>query len=292
MADLMKQNAASEDLASWDIVILPRKRWFQIPLKELWGARELVTIFVWRDFVATYKQTALGALWYVIQPILTSLIYFIIFKVLVGLPTDNLPPLLFYFSGTIVWNYFSSNFVKTSGTLLGNANLFQKVYFPRLTVPVSIVLSNLISFGIQFGIFLLFLLFFQFKGFPIQPNITILLLPVLLLIMAGLGLGFGLVISALTTRYRDFHHLIGFTTQIMLFATPVIYPISVVPERLRWVLWLNPISSIVETFRFSFLGAGQLPWGQLLYSFLFTLGTLFIGLLLFNRVESTFVDTV
>jgi lipopolysaccharide transport system permease protein len=289
---LKEKMEGAEDITPWDVVIRPRKKWLQIPAIELWRARELVGMFVWRDFVATYKQTVLGSLWYLIQPILTSITYLVIFGILIGLPTGGIPPFLFYLSGTVVWNYFASTFTKTSSTFVGNAQLFQKVYFPRLAVPVSVVFSNLISFGIQFAIFLVFLLFFQIRGSSFSPNIAVLLLPILLLIMAGLGLGFGLIITALTTKYRDFHHLITFGTQIMLYATPVIYPISIIPERFRWIIWMNPLSSIVETFRFSFLGAGSMNWGKLGYSFLFMIVTLLIGLFLFNRVESTFVDTV
>jgi lipopolysaccharide transport system permease protein len=288
----MPQTESDSSAISWDRIISPRKSWFNILVGALWNARELIQIFVWRDFVATYKQTALGTLWYLIQPLIISLTYMVIFGFMIGLSTDNLPPLLFYLSGTVIWHYFSSNFAKIANTFIANAQLLRKVYFPRLVVPLSIVLSNLISFGIQFGVFLFFLLVFQLRGFTVHPNSAILLLPLFLLIMGGLGLGCGLIITAITTRYRDFQYLVNFGTQLLLFATPVIYPISAVPERFRWLIWMNPISSIVESFRFAFLGSGSLQWAQLLYSFLFMLAVLLIGLFLFHRVEDTFVDTI
>jgi lipopolysaccharide transport system permease protein len=288
----MPQSKPGANAVSWDIIISPRKSWFHIPISRLWASRELIGIFVWRDFVATYKQTALGALWYLIQPMITSVAYLVIFKLMIGLSTENLPALLFYLSGTVIWNYFSSNFTKISNTFIGNAQLLRKVAFPRLVIPLSAVLSNLISFGIQFGVFLMFLLFFQIQGHTLMPNLAVLVLPFLLVVMAGLGLGLGLIITAITTRYRDFQYLVNFGTQLLLFATPVIYPVSTIPEKYRWVIWMNPISSIVETFRYAFLGAGSLHFGQLLYSFSFMLSVLLLGLILFHRVEDVFVDTV
>jgi len=276
----------------WTMVIRSQRRWFDLRLDELWQARELIMLFVWRDFVAVYKQTILGPLWYLIQPILTTVTFTIIFEKIAQLPTDGLPGFIFYMAGTVIWSYFAQCLSKTSTTFTSNAGLFGKVYFPRLSVPVSILISNLVAFSIQFGLFLVFLIYFWLSGSNVQPNMGILLLPILLLMMAGLGLGFGIIISALTTRYRDLHFLVGFGVQLLMYATPVIYPLSSIPERFRLLILINPLTPIVESFRYAFLGAGTFDPLQLLYSFGFMLTVLLIGTLLFNRVEATFMDTV
>jgi lipopolysaccharide transport system permease protein len=276
----------------WDLIIRPHRRWFDLRLDELWHYRDLVMLFVWRDFVAVHKQTILGPLWYLIQPILTNLTFTVIFGSIAKLPTDNLPPFLFYMSGTVIWTYFSTCLTKTSDTFASNSNLFGKVYFPRLTAPVSILISNLITFGIQFGLFLLFFAYFILNGASIHPNLWILFTPILLLIMAGLGLGLGILISSMTTKYRDLRFLVQFGVQLLMYATPVVYSVTSVPARYQIILQANPLTSIIETFRYAFLGAGSVHPAQLLYSFVFMLVTLLVGGLIFNRVEATFMDTV
>ena len=278
---------------SWDLIIEPQRGLFDLRFGELWRYRDLVMLFVRRDFVAAYKQTILGPLWYLIQPLLTTITFTIIFGKFASLPTDGLPQFLFYMSGTVVWSYFASCLTKTSETFVQNANLFGKVYFPRLAVPVSILISNLITFLIQFLMFLAFVVYFAWNSTSIHANwLWIALSPVLLLMMAGLGLGFGIIISSLTTKYRDLRFLVQFGVQLLMYATPVIYPTSSVPERFQWVVRINPMTPIVETFRYAFLGAGSVSLSQLLYSFIFMLVVVFLGAVIFNRVEQTFMDTV
>jgi lipopolysaccharide transport system permease protein len=245
-----------------------------------------------RDFVAVYQQTILGPLWYFVQPILTTLTFTIVFGNIANISTDGLPQLLFYMSGIIGWNYFSECLNATSSTFSANASIFGKVYFPRLIVPVSIVVSNLIKFSIQFVLFLLFIAYFLSKDAPINPNLTILLTPLLLLLMAGLGLGFGIIISSLTTKYRDLKFLVTFGIQLLMYATPVIYPLSELPEKYRIYIEANPMTPVIETFRYAYLGAGSYNLMHLGYSFLFMVVVLFIALLIFNKVEKSFMDTV
>ena len=277
----------------WTMDIEPQRSLFDLRLRELWQYRDLVMLFVRRDFVAVYKQTILGPLWYLIQPLLTALTFTFIFGQVAQLPTDGLPQFLFYMSGTVIWSYFAECLNKTSNTFVQNANLFGKVYFPRMAVPVSILISNLITFAIQFLLFLAFVLFFVLRGTEIQINVWwIALSPVLILMMAGLGLGFGVIISSLTTKYRDLRFLVTFGVQLLMYATPVIYPVSSIPERFQWIILANPMTPVVEAFRFAFLGVGTVNSLNLLYSFVFMLIVVFIGSLIFNRVEQTFMDTV
>ena len=276
----------------WSLIIRPQRGWFDLRLDELWHYRDLIMVFVRRDFVATYKQTILGPLWYLIQPLLTTITFTIIFGNIARLSTDGLPPFLFYMAGTVLWSYFAAALTKTSSTFTANAGLFGKVYFPRLAVPLSLLVSNLVGFGIQFGLFLVFLAYFGLRGAAIHPNGWVLLTPLLLLLMAGLGLGFGIIISSLTTRYRDLQYLVGFGAQLLMYATPVIYPMSAVPARYRWLILVNPMTPIVESFRTAFLGAGSVSMWYLFYSAGFALAVLALGLLLFNRIEQTFMDTV
>jgi lipopolysaccharide transport system permease protein len=276
----------------WDMIIRPQRVWWDLRLSDLWRYRDLIRLLVWRDFVAVYKQTILGPLWYFIQPIISTIVFTVIFNGVAKLPTDGLPPFLFYMAGNTIWGYFAACLTSTSNTFTANAGLFGKVYFPRLSIPISVVISNLISFGIRFGVFLLFLLYFVFAGSEIQPNLWILLLPVLLLIMAGLGLGLGIIISSLTTKYRDLQQLVVFGVQLLMYASPVIYPLSTVPEKWRWLLLVNPMTPVIEIFRKGFLGTSSIEPGYLLYSVGFTLVVLLIGTLIFNHVENTFMDTV
>jgi lipopolysaccharide transport system permease protein len=276
----------------WDLVIRPQRNPFSLRLDELWLYRDLVMLFVRRDFVSTYKQTILGPLWYLIQPLLTTITMTFIFGNIAKLPTDGLPQFLFYMSGTVVWTYFSDCFTKTSNTFLTNAPLFGKVYFPRMAVPVSILISSMVSFAIQFGFFLLFMAYFAVSGTPLHPNWWILFTPVLLIIMAGLGLGFGIIVSSVTTKYRDLRFLVQFGVQLLQFVTPVIYPLSYMSPNYQFWIRLNPLTSIIETFRYAFLGSGAIDPLQLLYSFGVMLVFLIIGVVLFNQVEANFMDTV
>lgn len=276
----------------WDLIIRPKTRWFDLHLGDLWRYRDLIMIFVWRDFVSTYKQTILGPLWHLITPIITTLIFTVIFNRIAEIPTDGLPPFLFYLCGLTAWNYFADCLNRTSGTFITNAGIFGKVYFPRLTVPLSVVISNLVKFGIQFALFMGFMIFFGSRGSDIHPNLFILLTPYLLLLMASLGLGSGIIVSSLTTRYRDLQVLVGFGVQLLMYATPIVYPLSSVPERYRWLLLANPMTPVIETFRYAYLGNGTFTLAHLSYSTGATVLILFLGILLFNHVEKTFMDTV
>jgi lipopolysaccharide transport system permease protein len=277
----------------WDLIIRPKTGWFDLHLADLWRYRDLTTMFVWRDFVAQYKQTILGPLWHIIQPLFTTLIFTVIFGKMAKLPTDDLPPLLFYLAGITCWSYFADCVNRTSLTFISNAAIFGKVYFPRLSVPVSLVISGMIKFAIQFALFLAFALFYWVQGAGIHPNAAILLTPLLLLLMAGLSLGAGIIVSALTTRYRDLQQLVVFGVQLMMFATPVVYPLSMIGGgSFRWLILANPMTPIVETFRYAYLGSGAFDAVYLCYSAGFTAAVLLIGIVLFNHVERTFMDTV
>jgi lipopolysaccharide transport system permease protein len=289
---LSEKQAPPSENTNWDMIIEPQRGLFELRLGELWRYKDLVMLFVRRDFVSAYKQTILGPLWYLIQPVLTTIMFTVIFGQIASLPTDGLPQFLFYMSGTVIWAYFADCLNKTSNTFVQNYNLFGKVYFPRLAVPVSILISNMITFLIQLALFVAFVLFFMFSGSAIRPNSWIFFLPVLMLMMAGLGMGFGIIISSLTTKYRDLRFLVTFGVQLLMYATPVIYPVSSIPERFRPLILANPVTPIVETFRYAFLGAGTVDLGHLLYSFIFMLVVVALGTVIFNRVEQTFMDTV
>jgi len=288
----MTQTQTTTENESWDLIITPRKKWWDLQLRDVWHYRDLIGLFVRRDFVSRYKQTILGPLWFIIQPLFTSIIYTVIFGQIAKLPTDGLPQLLFYMSGTVMWHYFSGCLNGTSTTFTANAGIFGKVYFPRLVTPISIVISNLFSFAIQFVFFLAFFLYFYLRGSAVFFSAWAFTLPLLVLLMAGLGLGFGIIISSLTTKYRDLSYLVGFGVGLWMYVTPVIYPVSSIPQRYRWLADINPISPIIETFRAGFLGAGQASWLRLGYSFIFMIVVLVIGIVIFNRVERTFIDTV
>lgn len=277
---------------NWSLVIRPQRAWWDLRLGELWRYRDLVWLFVWRDFVAYYKQTILGPLWYLIQPILTTGVFTIIFGNIAQLSTDGLPPFLFYLAGNTVWTYFSASLTSTSSTFTSNAGLFGKVYFPRLVIPLSIVFSQIISFGLRFLVFLGFLIYFMASGSDVYPNWWILLMPIHIVIMAGLGLGMGIIVSSLTTKYRDLQQLVGFGAQLLMYATPVIYPLSSITGGWRWLILANPMTPVVETFRLAFLGTSAMSPAYLLYSLAFTFLVLLIGVLIFNRVENNFMDTV
>ena len=249
-------------------------------------------MFVKRDFKTMYKQTILGPLWIIINPLMTTLMYTIVFGNIANISTDGMPQIVFYMLGTTVWTYFSSCLTKTSSTFTGNAAIFGKVYFPRLVTPISTVISGLINFGVQFLMFLGFMAYFMIKGSPIEPNLWILITPLLLVQLAALALGFGIIISSMTTKYRDLAVLVTFGVQLWMYATPVVYPASQIGGKLKTLMMLNPVSPIVESFRYAFLGSGSIPWNYLGISVLTTLVVLFAGVVLFSRVEKTFMDTV
>ena len=276
----------------WTTTITPHRGWLDWRLKQLWRYRDLISLFVWRDFVSAYKQTILGPLWHIIQPLFTTLTFTIIFGKIAKLPTNGVPPFLFYLAGTVSWSYFANNINKTSATFVGNAALLGKVYFHRLVIPISIAISNLISFGIQLGIFLVFLAIYYFTGTDVHLTGWIFCMPLFLLMLAGYGLGGGIIVSALTTRYRDLANLVAFGVQLLMYATPVILPMSAMPANYRWVLKYNPLTPIVEGFRMGFLGAGDVTALQLGISFGVMVAVLAVGLMLFTHVEKTFMDTV
>jgi lipopolysaccharide transport system permease protein len=282
------------DMREWDLVIKPRENIFRLNLKEVWNYRYLLVMFVKRDIVSIYKQTILGPLWFFIQPILTTIVYVVIFGSIAKISTDGLPQVLFYLAGITIWNYFSEILTTTSNTFVTNANIFGKVYFPRLILPLSKVISGLIKFGIQFLLFAGAIIFYIIKGAVVHPDILgiLLITPIVLVIMASLGLGLGLILSALTTKYRDLTFLITFGIQLGMYATPIIYPLSTLHSKYKQVIVANPMSSLVEAFRKVYLGAGELSWAGLFYSFSFTVIVLFAGIIIFNKVEKTFMDTV
>jgi lipopolysaccharide transport system permease protein len=277
---------------NWTEIIRPKAKLFDLRLDELWRYRDLVAMFVRRDFVANYKQTILGPLWFLIQPLLTTFTYIIIFGRVAGLSTDGLPMFIFYLSGITIWNYFSETLNKTATVFKDNAQMFGKVYFPRLTMPFSIVIANLVRFGIQFLLFIAIWGWYFFQTDSIRPNAYIFLVPILVLMMGLLALGTGMIISALTTKYKDLIFLLTFGIQLLMFATPVIYPISKVPDKYQWIILANPVSSIIETFRYAFLGSGTFNWVHLAYSAAMTIAILFFGTVVFNRVEKSFTDTI
>ncbi len=277
----------------WDLVIQPDTRWWALHLNAVWEYRDLLWLFVRRDFVAVYKQTILGPLWFFIQPLMTTAVFTVVFSGVAQISTDGFPAMLFYLAGTTPWNYFSNCLTRTSSTFVVNAGIFGKVYFPRLIAPLSVVASNIIQFLIQLLLFLGFLAWHLAEGAPVHPDWTfvILLTPTLLLHMAALGLGIGIIVSSLTTKYRDLTFLIAFGVQLAMYATPVIYPMSALPDRWRWLIEMNPMSAPIEAFRAVYLG-GQIPWHGLGVSAATTTVLLFLGVAIFNRVERTFMDTV
>ena len=275
----------------WSEVIGPSTGLLDLNLKEVWRYRDLLIMFVRRDFVATYKQTILGPLWFFIQPLLTTVTFVIVFGNIAKISTDGVPQVLFYLSGLTLWNYFADCLNKTATVFRDNAGIFGKVYFPRLIIPLSIVVSNLVRFAIQFALFGAIWLWFLYKG-NIQPNIFILLTPLLVILMAIMSLGLGLIITALTTKYRDLVFLLTFGVQLLMYATPIIYPMSALPVKYASIIKANPLSAIVETFRYAFTGSGTFNWLYLLYSAVFSIIVLVIGTVVFNKVEKSFMDTV
>ena len=279
---------------SWDLEIKPKSGLFELNMKEVWAYRDLMWLFVRRDFVAQYKQTVLGPLWHFIQPILTTIMFLFVFGRIARIPTDGIKPeFLFYLSGITIWNYFSTCLTSTSTTFTSNAHIFGKVYFPRLVLPLSIVISNLIKFGIQLLFLFIAMIYAYLSGYSITINTSILLIPFLLIIMAGIGLGLGIIISSVTTKYRDFAILISFAIQLYMYATPIAYPLSYLKEKgYAWIVEINPLTPVVEAFRFALFGQGSFTIGSLFYSTMFMTIIFFIGAIMFQKVEKTFMDTV
>ena len=273
-------------------VIKPRKNLLDIDIKGIWRYRDLYRMYIHRDIVTQYKQTILGPLWYLIQPLMTTVMYMFVFGGLAGISTDGLPQPLFYMSGIVLWNYFNACFTASSEVFTANAGVFGKVYFPRLIVPLSAVTSNLLKMLIQLLIFVGLYIYFAVNGAPLHLNVVALLFPVLIVMLAFHAISWGLIFSSLTTKYRDLKFLIQFGIQLFMYATPVIYPLSVAPEKYRSILELNPLTPIFEAFKYGTLGTGSLDWGGLAYSAVFMLVSLFFAVVIFSRVERNFMDTV
>ncbi|TWT72959.1 ABC transporter permease [Allorhodopirellula solitaria] len=284
-------NSPDDDDGDWDLVIRPNSSVFTLQLGEVWRYRDLLYLFTRRDIVAFYKQTILGPLWFFIQPIFTTLVYVLVFGRIAGLSTDGLPQILFYLCGITFWNYFSECFNKTATVFKDNAQLFGKVYFPRLIAPLSIVASNLIRFAIQFSLFLGFCFWYWWQG-KIHPNAAVLWFPIIVATMATMGLGFGMLFSAMTTKYRDMVFLLSFGVQLLMYATPVIYPASEIPASVAKYLAWNPLTPLFEATRYGFLGAGNYSVSGLAYSIAFAVVMFIVSTAVFNRVERTFMDTV
>lgn len=272
--------------------IRPQADWLDLRLKELWRYRDLTLLLIRRDLIAQYKQTILGPAWHVIQPLLMTVMFTIVFGRIARIPTDRIPPFMFYLSGNVMWSYFSTIVTKTSNTFIANAGVFGKIYFPRLASPVSVTISSLVAFGVQFLVFVGFLLYFLLTGSPVHPNGWIAATPVVVLLMGTIGLGSGILISSMTTRYRDLVNLVSFGVNLLMYATPIVYPLSTVPEAYRPFVLANPMTPLIESFRYAFLGAGTVTTGHLAYSVGFALVLLAASVVVFNRVERTFMDTV
>jgi lipopolysaccharide transport system permease protein len=288
-------NKQTSDKDNWLFEITPQNKLLSLNLKEVWQYRDLLMLFVKRDVVTLYKQTILGPLWYLIQPLFTSVIFTIIFNKVAGIETGNIPPFLFNLAGVTSWNYFKECLTATSDTFKKNANLFGKVYFPRIIMPMSIVISNLLKFGIQLAVFIGFYLYYVANGMTVYPSTLVLLYPVLILVMAMLGLGLGMIISSMVTKYRDLTFLVGFGVQLLMYVSAVMYPISLIKEKLAaysWIVEYNPMAHIIETSRLMLLNDGKVDSTGIIYSVLITIVIFFVGLIIFNRTEKSFIDTV
>ena len=288
-------NDSENKATPWLFEITPKNKFFTLNLKEVWQYRDLLFLFVKRDVVTMYKQTVLGPLWYLIQPLFTSITFTIIFNNLAGISTGTVPPFLFNLAGITIWNYFTSCLNGTSNTFGSNAGIFGKVYFPRLIVPISIVISNLIKFGIQFFIFIVFYVFYYFQGATVSLNPLVVFFPLLIVLMGILGLGLGMFISSLVTKYRDFSYLIGFGVQLLMYVSAVMYPLALIKEKIPHYAWLvqyNPLAYIIETTRYMLLNVGEISILGLIYTTIVTIVLLLVGILIFNRTEKSFIDTV
>jgi len=276
----------------FNTIIKPQNKLLEVDFKEIWQYRDLFSMFVKRDIITQYKQTILGPTWFFIQPALTTLMYMIVFGGIAGISTDGLPQPMFYLAGIVCWQYFSDCLNKTSSTFTTNQGIFGKVYFPRMIVPLSTVASNLVRMGIQFLLFVVVYIYYLIMGVHVAPNMYILLLPLVIIMLAGLSLGFGIIISSMTTKYRDLTILFTFIVQLWMYATPIIYPLSTMSPKRQWIMALNPVTSLVETFKYGTMGVGTFSWTQLAYSFGFMVVLLAIGIIVFNKVQRSFMDTV
>lgn len=276
----------------WTTVITPKNKFFRLNLKELWQYRDLIFSFVKRDITATYKQTILGPLWFIIQPVFTTIMFLIVFGNIAKIPTDGVPQVLFYMNGITLWNYFAKCLLSTSDTFVGNSAIFKKVYFSRLTIPISNVISALVQFIIQFALFVIILITYKMHGSDFKLSAVVFAVPFFVLHMSVLGLGTGLIITSLTTKYRDLTHLVGFGVQLWMYATPIVYPLSMVPEKWRSLYVLNPVVPILESFKHAFFSTGMPSAAEYGISATITLFILFTGIFIFNVVEKNFVDTV
>jgi lipopolysaccharide transport system permease protein len=287
----MKRELAADE-GEWSFVIQPKRKWLDFDLRELYHYRDLIKLFVNRDFVTVYKQTILGPLWFILNPLFSTIMYVFIFGGLAKIPTDGVPQTLFYYGGSMLWGYFSSCLTNGSDIFTSNSSLFGKVYFPRLTVPISKVFSNLITVGIQFATLVIFYLYYVLTGAPVRPGWWVLAFPLILAQLAALGMGFGMIISSLTTKYRDLRQLVVFGVSLWMYATPIVYPLSQVPEKYRWIMMANPVSAPIEASRVGFYGVGSVGPAMMWESIGVTVVVLILGMLLFNRNERTFVDVV
>lgn len=277
----------------WTMKIKPHEKLWHIEFREIWRYRDLIMLFVKRNIVVQYKQTVLGPLWYLIQPALTVIMNMVVFGGIAKMSTDGIPQALFYMAGNVLWFYFADCLNQTSKTFTDNQDMFGKVYFPRLVVPIATVISNLLRFAIQLGLFIVIYLYFLILGTDVSFNAYVLLTPILVIMLAGLGLGFGILISSLTTKYRDFVFLFSFLVQLWMYATPIVYPLSMVTNNaLRMLILANPMTPIVEAFKFATLGQGYFSWLALGYSFAFMGLLLLLGIVVFNQVQRSFMDTV
>jgi lipopolysaccharide transport system permease protein len=276
----------------WDLTITPSKSLFSLNLNAIWRYRDLLILFVRRDFVATYKQTILGPLWFFIQPIFTAIIFTVVFGNIAQISTAGMPKPLFYLAGITLWNYFADCLTKTSNTFVTNQGIFGKVYFPRIIVPLSAIITNLMKFGVQLSLFLGFYIYYYCTIDLLIPNTTIFLFPLLILIMAMMSLGLGMIISSMTTKYRDLNFLVGFSVQLLMYVSPIIYPMNTVPEKYRVFIELNPMSGIINNFKYGSMGVGSFDGFGLVYGIVFSIIALVSGILIFNRVEKSFIDTV
>ena len=281
----------TEPQQQWTETIESSHSLFDLKLAEVWRYKDLVYMFVKRDFVSEFKQTVLGPIWFFINPIFTTLVYVVVFGNIAGLSTDGAPKVLFYLAGVTLWNYFSNCLTRTSGVFRDNASIFGKVYFPRMVMPLTIVISNLMKFGVQFALFISFLIYYMIKG-EVQPNIWILATPFIIILMAAFALGTGMIFSALTTKYRDLQMVLGFGISLFMYATPVIYPLSSLSGIWRTIALYNPLTGIFECFKYGWLGVGDFSVTILLISTVIIFIILAIGTLIFNKVEKGFMDTV
>lgn len=291
-AFLGNQPNTLENKKHWTLEIYPKAGLFDLKIKEFWQYRDLIFLFVKRELVPTYKQTVLGPLWFILQPLLTTFVYSLIFSVVARIPTDDLPQILFYLPGIVLWNFFNTSFLKSSNTFIANTHIFGKVYFPRLILPISGLLASLVNFGIQFCLFMTIYGGYMVYGVAARPSIHVLIFPVLLLIVSLFSTGLGMIVASFTTRYRDLNHFLAFGTQLLMYATPIIYPASIVPQSFRWVTEMNPLSAVFEAFRFAFLGKGQFLPNDLMISLALGIAIFCLGLILFTKAERTSIDTV